>query len=363
MRKSAAHPLATPLVALVVALAIGTPAAAAAPAPSASTGPCAELAPDLPRPHPCDWPAIAYEWARDLDPATFTDPIEPAGSVEARYFEEGPWSVVVEREFGCCDSSGNGFDIYRPRHLDAPRSRLPIATWGNGSGAQPEHYDYFLRHVASWGFVVVASREENTGSGTEVLDAARFLVAESRKRSSIFYRRLARDRVGAMGHSQGAAGAINAMEKSEGLITTAILFHIPENGCWTCPPATPTGESPLGDITWGSVFFVTGSNDPAISSAEGNAWYYDELPDSLPKARGRLRGPSHGDINGQPGCRDPGASAGCFNGVYGYLGYPTAWLVDRLYGDQRAREAFIDDGRGEIFTNENWDNVASANIR
>lgn len=325
--------------------------------------PCRQLSPDdLPRPHPCEWPDVAREFAEEVEVTTFTEPIEPAGPIEERYFEEGPWSVVVARQFACCDSAGNAYDVYRPRHLGIAGSH-PVITWGNGSGAKPADVDYFLRHLASWGFVVVATREDHTGTGTEILDAARFMVAENENQSSAFYRKLSTDRVGTIGHSQGASGAINAMAKSGGLITTAILLHIPDNGCWSCPPATPTGESGLGNITWGSVFFVTGSLDPPISSADGNRWWYEELPPSMPKARGRLSGTGHNDIGGQPGCVDPQASVGCFNGVYGYLGYPTAWMLDRLQGVADARRAFESDGTGEIFHNANWDSVAGDNIK
>lgn len=329
---------------------------------SAYAGPadtCREAAPATPNPHPCDWPGLALGFAQNLDPKTFADPIEPDGPVEERYFEEGPWSVRVDPEFSCCDSAGNNYAVYRPRHLGVGDIRHPIITWGNGSDGSPEGYDFFLRHMASWGFVVIATREDQTGSGDEILDAARFLVAANADPSSDFFHKLATDRVGAMGHSQGASGAINAMRKSDGLIETTILFHIPENGCWTCPPETPTGESGLDEITWGSVYFVTGSNDPPISSAAGNKWWYEELPDSIPKARGRLVGPSHNDITGQPGCQ-PGTA--CFNGVYGYLGYPTAWLMDRLQNDRFARGGFVSEGSGEIFQNGHWDNVVTDNV-
>jgi hypothetical protein len=45
--------------------------------------------------------------------------------------------------------------------------------------------------------------------------------------------------------------------------------------------------------------------------------------------------------------------------VYGYLGYPTAWFMDRLQGDAFAHGAFIN-GTGEMFSETaNWELVAS----
>jgi hypothetical protein len=94
---------------------------------------------------------------------------------------------------------------------------------------------------------------------------------------------------------------------------------------------------------------------------EENRRYYEQLPYHVAKARARLLGTTHNDIGGRPDCASS-TSQPCFNGVYGYLGYPTAWMMDRLQGDSYARGAFFSDGSGEIFHNDNWDSVAAANI-
>ena len=47
------------------------------------------------------------------------------------------------------------------------------------------------------------------------------------------------------------------------------------------------------------------------------------------------------------------------NGVYGYLGYPTAWFMFQLQGDGYAHGAFVN-GTGEMFSEtKNWERVAS----
>ena len=49
----------------------------------------------------------------------------------------------------------------------------------------------------------------------------------------------------------------------------------------------------------------------------------------------------------------------CRNGVYGYLGYPTAWMMAQLQGDTYAAGAFAK-GSGEIFSETtNWEYVES----
>jgi hypothetical protein len=85
--------------------------------------------------------------------------------------------------------------------------------------------------------------------------------------------------------------------------------------------------------------------------------YYKAVLAGVAKLKGTLIGPSHNDVQGQPGCKK--ASIPCIDGVYGYLGYPTAWLMYQLQGDSYAHGAFVS-GTGEMFSEiKNWQYVAS----
>jgi predicted dienelactone hydrolase len=104
--------------------------------------------------------------------ATFAPSTAAVAAVETSeiiYERPGPFPVVVERRALCCDSEGHQLDLYRP---EAPPTRpLPVITWGNGTWASPEKYDYLLRHFASWGFIVVATHDNSVASGRTILDA------------------------------------------------------------------------------------------------------------------------------------------------------------------------------------------------
>lgn len=292
-------------------------------------------------------------------------PNYPTGAIELKYYAPGPWAVTSATGFGCCDSTGHKFDVWYPKDLGRNGFRHPIVTWGNGTGAIPSQYAYLLSHLASWGFVVIASESQNTGTGQEILDAANYMVARSRDASSIFFGVLATGRIGAAGHSQGASGVLNAMTKSGGAITTAIPIELPAQ-IW-CSTNTPTCAD-TRNLTGGSIFLVNGSADIVISPStqllpwqvaglQSYAAYYEATPASVAKVWGTLNGPNHNDVQGQPDCA--AASWPCTNGVYGYLGYPTAWLMDRLQGDTYAHGAFID-GTGELFHETvNWSNQES----
>jgi predicted dienelactone hydrolase len=120
-------------------------------------------------------------------------PNYPTRPIELKYYADGPWAVTARLAGACCDSSGNKFDLYYPTNLGAHRFKHPILTWGNGTKAKPGQYDYLLKHLASWGFVIVATKDQNTGPGQTILDAANYMIGENSNSSSLFAGRHWRD--------------------------------------------------------------------------------------------------------------------------------------------------------------------------
>ncbi len=292
------------------------------------------------------------------------DPYRPSGPVEARYLLPGPWPVGEQYGFGCCDSTGAAYDVWYPANLRERDVRHPIITWGNGTAAVPRQYAYLLRHLASWGFVVIATENRKTGSGADIAGAARYLVGRAADPGSIFHDRLDTAAIGAVGHSQGAIGVLNAMIASGGSIRTAVPIELPSQAvCSNRLSCTDTHH-----LSGGSVFFVNGSDDALISPSQAlwsmpglqsNQDYYNATPASVTKVWGTLLGPNHNDVQGQPDCAH--ASYPCTTGVYGYLGYPTAWLVARLWRCPSAAAAF-EPGTGEFYApNPHWGNQIGAN--
>ncbi|WP_225726388.1 MULTISPECIES: hypothetical protein [unclassified Nocardia] len=288
-------------------------------------------------------------------------PYVPTGPLEAKYLRPGPFGVIERIGFGCCDATGAKYDIWYPAELGD--SRHPIILWGNGTNAVTTQYAYLLRHLASWGFVVIGTENTNTGSGAEIRGSLDFLLRTADDPADPLHDRLDRDAVGAMGHSQGAAGVLNALRDAGGAIKTAVPVEVPAQ-LWCSSPIRCADPRALGA---GSVFLVNGSADGVISpSRQGIAWqaiglqsnqaYYEAIPASSPKVWATLNGPNHNDVQGQPDCAQ--ASKPCTTGVYGYLGFPTAWFLAELGGDAQARAAFAPGG--ELFTpSPNWSNQVS----
>ncbi|MBF6173892.1 poly(ethylene terephthalate) hydrolase family protein [Nocardia blacklockiae] len=291
-------------------------------------------------------------------------PYRPAGAVETLFSQRGPWPVTAQTGFGCCDSAGAAFDVWYPSNLGTAGVRHPIVTWANGTDAVPRQYAHLLEHLASWGFVVVATEHRNTGSGVEIVDAARHLIDAAADPASVFHDRLNTAAVGAMGHSQGGTGVLNALANSGGLVKTAVPLELPAQAF--CKDAVRCADTRR--LASGSVLFVNGADDALISPSNQPPWqpaglqsnraYYDATPPSVTKAWGTLVRANHNDPQGQPDCAR--ASVPCTTGVYGFLGYPTAWLVAQLWGAEPARGAFAP-GAGEFYQpNPNWANQIGA---
>lgn len=87
--------------------------------------------------------------------------------------------------------------------------RLPLLTWGNGTFCSPTLYDELFDHIVSYGYVIVATNTSNAGTGTEMLKAVDWALAESDKPDSPIHDLVDKDKIGAFGHSQGGEGAVN----------------------------------------------------------------------------------------------------------------------------------------------------------
>jgi pimeloyl-ACP methyl ester carboxylesterase len=244
--------------------------------------------------------------------------------IETAYAARGTWAVTTT-------TVGSEYVIHHPTDLGAGGFHHPIITWGNGTDAVPSQYPGVLDQLASWGFVVVASTGGRLARGVEMLAGATYLVARNSDSSSIFYGKLDTAAVGAVGHSQGAGGAVNAALRSNGLIRTVVPIALP---FW----AAPGDEFDLPRLTV-PVLLVSGAND-WISSPRTITGYYNQVPG--PAAKASLKDADHNTIQGSGG---------------GFLGYVTAWFRYRLCDDAVARGAFVG-SRPEFVTNSGWTNQA-----
>lgn len=264
------------------------------------------------------------------------------GPIEAKYQAQGPFGVKKTVSTDPCDREKRFCDIWYPAKLEeaggrrATRAmRYPVVSWANGSGQKPEVYDHFLRHLASWGFIVVATRDESTGNGDTTEDAASYVVDLGRDRSSVFFNKVDADNVGAAGHSQGGAAVTSLQARGSPLFKTFIGFHTSPS--WfaglCCKITLKSYRASRGTA---SIFQWSSKPD------SGRPDWYDAAPSGVDKAYALLTYTKHGDI-GQ-GASSTCSSSGCGQGPAAYLGYATAWLVWHLQNEEEAAAAFTPNG-------------------
>jgi len=115
------------------------------------------------------------------------------------------------------------FNIYRPRDLATSGYCHPILVWANGHTDNPEQnpplcvtdsaankwcgqYLPMMNHLASHGFVVIASLSTTTSRGEPLPTIAglNWIIQQSEDSSSAYYHRLDTANIGQLGHSEGA---------------------------------------------------------------------------------------------------------------------------------------------------------------
>jgi hypothetical protein len=264
-------------------------------------------------------------------------------AVQADYARPGPYATTTGTVTGATGTAI--YDEYYPARYAALGFKSPVVTWGNGTGGKPADVAVFLRHLASYGFTVIATTLPNTGSGREIDAAARYLVSQDGVPGSVFYHHLDITEVAAVGASQGAGGSVRAAMADPSLYKTVLTFSLP-NLFWVRPnPDCPTRKDckfGLSGLTM-PVFLISthGPFDAVIASPATERAFFRST--KVHAALGIIlfserKLADHTSIAQNPG---------------GFLGYATAWLEYRLRGDTTAARAFTGT-HPELLSNTNW---------
>ena len=245
--------------------------------------------------------------------------------VEDMFQPAGPAPVI---QAAVADAAGMTYTLYYPSTLTSDGFLNPVIAYGNGSIAvcNAGLSQAFGRHLASWGFVVACPDHSQTGFGTEIFQAVKFMIAENGRTGSAFQGQLDTLAIGVSGHSQGATGALNANSMSRGAIKSTVTLAFVD------PVHHGSDQPRLNDVK-GAVFLASGCEDPLTTNQDN---YFEELLTPVVKA-----------------CR---AGATHATMVTASLGYTVAWFMYTLRGDARARSAFLttDAQDPELSRNPRW---------
>jgi hypothetical protein len=206
------------------------------------------------------------------------------------------------------------YTLYRPACMPEGES-YPVITWGNGTCGQTEGYGPLLRYVASHGYIVVAANSRFTGGNGAMTKALDFAESVNADESSVYYKRLDLEKVGAMGHSQGGGATITAA--SDARIDSLIIWNGGSDA--SKPFLAVSGDYDIGNPTAMSLASaVEGSSQPS-------AWlFYHKIPQT-----GSVSG--HLTLMNQP---------------ERVVEVTVAWWDYQLKADMTARDFFVGDSCG-----------------
>ncbi|MBR2801530.1 MAG: alpha/beta hydrolase [Erysipelotrichaceae bacterium] len=252
-------------------------------------------------------------------PGSYTTKTETGGEIERRYLSMGEHkvsSLSVKRE-----DSLKKILVFYPSDLKESENAYPVVIYSNGTGQKGSQYKNLYRHLASWGFIVLANDDPESYSGLPAEKTLAYILEENEKEGSIFYQKVDSERIGTYGHSQGGAAVFNTITAQEHspLYKTAVSL-------------SPTNEELADALGWHfdlnkvtiPVFIIAGTEGEfeteTVIPLEKLEEMYAKL--NVPKAMARRIGAAHADT---PNIAD---------------GYVTAWFMWQLQGDEEAAKAF-----------------------
>lgn len=281
---------------------------------------------------------------------------KPSGAIEQKYSADGPWAVSSIATTEGCDREGNVCDIWYPTNLGTnplkginTGFRHPVIVFADGTATNlltgvstvtAASWSYYLRHLATWGFVVIRSRDGATARGDTVLDVATYISTLGSNPQSIFYNKIDRDNFGLSGHSQGAATTVILFSQNNSIFKTYVPVETPLRAAMQVGNLAPDLGA-LAQVSHGSIFYIGGGLD-YISPVTTNLGYYSATSNAVDKEMGIVTLAMHGDVGGTPTCP---LTTPCNLGVNPYLGFPTAWFMWKLQGAADGPDAFRSNGQ------------------
>lgn len=235
------------------------------------------------------------------------------------------------------------YEIWYPKELESTNQKYPVVIFNNGTGVKASKYTSLLKHLASWGFIVIATEEEYSWNGFSSEMCLRFIMNlnDNAKyegwETNPFYNKVDLENIGVYGHSQGGVGAINAVTNTEHANMYKAVFA-----------ASPTNMELASALEWDYdlshvqipivLLAATGSVDSnTIIPLDGLQKMYDIIPSDT-KLMLRRNDGDHGDM------------------LYYADGYMTAFFMWQLKNDGQAQNAFVGEN-AEIINNKYYQDI------
>lgn len=271
-------------------------------------------------------------------PDDYVKKVQTGGDIEAKYLAMG--SHDIEYYEAGAMMSFQKFEIYYPKDIEN-MDKLPVVVFVNGTGVKASKYPALQKHLASWGFITIATEEEYAWNGFSAETSVRYLELlnqyQEDGKENIFYGKIDMDKIGITGHSQGGIGVINAIteQKHSSIYKAAVILSSTE----TDMAKAFLWESDSSLIHTNAMMITsTGQTDSNISPLKSMQKIYDNITDDVEKVLARRNDCDHGEM------------------LYYADGYVTAWFMYYLKGDTEAGNAFFGEN-AEINSNPLYQDV------
>ena len=271
-------------------------------------------------------------------PEDYVKKVQTGGEIEAKYLAMGCHDIEYY-EAGAM-MSFKKFEMYYPKDIE-DMDKLPVVVFVNGTGVKGSKYPALQKHLASWGFITIATEEEYAWSGFSAEMSVRYLALlnqyQEEGKENVFYHKIDMDKIGITGHSQGGIGVINAIteQKHSDIYKAAVILSSTE----TDMAKAFMWETDSAQIHTNTLMVAsTGQTDSNIAPLESLQKTYNNISNDITKVIARRNDCDHGEM------------------LYFADGYVTAWFMYYLHGDIEAGNAFFGED-AEILSNEKWQDV------
>ena len=255
----------------------------------------------------------------------YVSKVQTGGDIEAKYLKMG--SHEVDYYEAAAMMSFQKFELYYPKDI-ASMDKLPVVVFVNGTGVKGSKYSALQKHLASWGFITIATEEEHAWNGFSAEMCIRYLETlntyQEDGKENAFYGKIDMDNIGITGHSQGGIGVINAVtdQKHSDVYKAAVILSSTE----TDIAKAFLWESDSSLIHANTLMLAsTGQTDSKIAPLENIQKTYQDIPDDVIKVMARRNDCDHGEM------------------LYYADGYVTAWFMWQPQEDMYAASAFTGD--------------------
>jgi len=284
---------------------------------------------------------LFYFEKRPAVPADYTETVKTGGELEARYVTMGEHEVSY-LESGAM-MSFKKYEIFYTSNISDMDEQLPVVVFVNGTGITGSKYQALQKHLASWGFITIATEEEFAWNGFSAEMSVRYLEllneyeGEVNGTENILRGKIDLERIGITGHSQGGFGVVNAITEQR------------HADSYKAAVVLSCGDTKKGSIfQWEAdntliktpvmIMGSTGKADSQIASLESLQKFYHNISDDVAKIMARRNDADHGEM------------------LYYADGYVTAWFLYHLKDDAKAGNAFFGE-HAEIHSNELYQDI------